>query len=96
MANVWCYFGHKEFELPQECVDDCSASGSVDEAVAYWQPKVALNYWTRGEIIKALQEYGAWTKEELDALSDAELEHKIIWLASCDAKEEQFNEERFI
>lgn len=91
-ANVWCYFADKEFEVPQVCVDACSHSGSVDDDVAYWQPKIALNYWTRAEIIEKLQEYGAWNKKELEGLNDNELKCKVLWLACCDAKERQFEE----
>jgi hypothetical protein len=87
MNTVYAYFYHREFELPLECVEDIAQPGANDEAVAYWQPRIALNYWTQAEIVNGLLEYGAWDREELEALTLNELEEKLLWLAAHDAAE---------
>ena len=83
------YFYGKEFKIPSEAVSDCTQRGANDEAVAYWQPKIAMNDWTRGEKILGLKECGGWTKEELDAMSDNDLEEKILWITCHDIKGEE-------
>ena len=76
---------HIEYELaitdlPAECVADCSASGPVDESVAYWREKLAFTV-DRTAATRCLKGYGAWTAEELAACSDQEIADKILWLA---------------
>ena len=73
-------------DLPEECIKDCSAQGSVDDAVDYWVDQVKLTC-TRKEMIQGLKAYGNWTKEELEELDDRELKEKVLWLACCDFKE---------
>lgn len=86
--TVFGYFYHKEFEIPLEAARDCSAQGPVDDAVAYWAPKIDLSNYSREEKIRGLVETGGWTREELEKLDDSELDEKILWITSCDLKEE--------
>jgi hypothetical protein len=73
--------------LPKDCVKDCSASGSVDEAVAYWRKK--LNFTVPGaRAVRYLRQFGAWRPEELNALPLNELAEKVLWLACCEINEE--------
>lgn len=90
----WASFNRFELRLPGECVLDCSGSGSADEAVAYWVPKVRAlvesddfaNKPTDEKIRVELAEYGAWDGEEL---SDAEQNwHRLVWIAACNVAEE--------
>lgn len=80
-------------EFPEECVSDCSASGSVDASVAYWLKK--LNFEVpREKTIKWLSEFGAWPEvtdeydKGLNDMTNTELASKVLWLACCDIKEQ--------
>jgi hypothetical protein len=73
-------------DLPEECIDDCSTSGSNDDAVDYWRKK--LNFTVdRARAIRCLQGYGAWTRSELAASDDDLLANRILWLACHDFNE---------
>jgi hypothetical protein len=70
--------------LPQECIDDCSSSGRVDEAVKYWVNR--LNFDAPSWLLREhLKQYGAWDKSELCNHQD-NLE-RLIWVWSSDCKE---------
>ncbi len=93
-ALYWASFNRFEFRMPGECVMDCSASGSVDESVAYWTPKIiaqveADNFPLKptAESIRAeLAEYGAWDAEELaDELQNW---RRLIWVAAGNISED--------
>jgi hypothetical protein len=73
-------------ELPVECIEDCSAPGSVDEAVAYWREKLGMTV-NPIRARKCLQGYGAWEADELAALDNVALSEKVLWLACCDFSE---------
>lgn len=85
-------YGHWLGELPEECVADCSASGSVDQAVAHWRKKLSFAV-PRQKALEYLVEFGAWPWQECDGdkglidMSDDELADKVLWLACCDIKE---------
>lgn len=83
----WASFNYIEFELPEECVQDCSASGPVDDAVEYWQRELKLKL-DRNKMILELQEYGAWDRAELAQMSDDDLEQKLIWLGAGNISEQ--------
>lgn len=78
--------GLEKSALPAEAIKDCSASGRVDDAVEYWRKKLGFTV-DRKLAIQDLQEYGAWEKEELEALSDDDLAEKILWLACGNFKD---------
>ena len=92
-ALYWASFNRFELRLPGECVDDCSQSGAVDFAVAYWAPKIRAqvdqdnfrNKPTPDSIRAELKEYGAWDSDEL-ADDDANWQ-RLVWLAACDIAE---------
>ena len=91
-AKLWATFNHLEFELPLEAIEDCAHQGECYEDCKYWQKKLALNL-DRKKMIKELLEYGAWSNAELNELSNAELEIKLIWTAAWNIKEsEEYNE----
>lgn len=46
----------------------------------------------REPMIRKLLEFGCWEQNELNALSNAELEHKIIWIAAGDIQDDVDNE----
>lgn len=75
-----------EFQLPTDCIEQCSASGSVDEAVDYWQKQLQLNL-NKADMIKELNEYGCWETLEYD--SRETLERRIIWLAAGDMADQE-------
>lgn len=91
--SIFVIFHHSEIELPLECVRDCTTQGANDEAVDFWQRTcVEINFPNRVEMISGLLEYGAWSREELNALDDDELEQKVLWVSCHDAKEEMINQ----
>lgn len=72
--------------FPDECIEECSASGRVDESVEYWQKKLSFHV-PRERAIKWLAETGGWTREELGELDNDNIARKVLWLACCDIKE---------
>jgi hypothetical protein len=72
-------------QLPAECVSDCSASGSVDDAVAYWVNKLEFDV-PEPQAAKWLKEFGAWNAEEL-ADHEANV-RRVLWQACCDIKDQ--------
>lgn len=94
-ALYWASFNRFEFRLPGECVTDCSASGAVDEAVAYWVPRIqeqvqkdAFRNAPTPEAIRAeLAEYGAWDENEL--ADDAQNWHRLVWIAAGNISEDE-------
>lgn len=67
-------------QLPAECIRDCSAQGSVDEAVDYWRTKLEFTV-DRAKTITCLTGYGAWEPEDLAAEDDDTLAGRVLWLA---------------
>lgn len=70
--------------LPQEAIDDCSAQGAVDEAVAYWVDRLQLEAppWLLREHLRG---YGAWDAAELcDHRANLQ---RLLWLWACDCRE---------
>jgi len=73
--------------FPRACVNACSASGDVYEAVELWRK--CLGFTTpREKTIAYLSEFGAWTVEEMSEVDDAELARKVLWIACGDIKEQ--------
>jgi hypothetical protein len=76
-------------QFPAECILACSASGSVDHAVAYWRDKlgfVAALEPVRHLVERYLKEFGAW-----DDLATADIEvlaDRILWTACGDIAEQ--------
>lgn len=76
------YYGNyvSGIELPEACVRDCSASGPVDDAVAYWAPRIDWDGIPADDIRAELAECGAWDDDDL-ADDDANLE-RLLWVAA--------------
>jgi hypothetical protein len=68
--------------LPQECIDDCSAQGSVDDAVAYWVKRLNLDApsWLLREHLK---QYGCWDRAQLCNHKDNLQRLLWIWASDC-------------
>lgn len=68
-------------------VNACSGPGPVDREVKFWRRRLDFKV-PREKAIQYLKEYGAWSKEELDAQDDEKISEKVLWLACNDIKEE--------
>jgi hypothetical protein len=72
--------------LPAECVEDCSASGSVDDAVDYWVER--LNFEAPAWLLRDhLRGCGAWDSAEL-CDHQANL-RRLLWVWACDCSEDE-------
>lgn len=70
-------------DLPQDCILDCSASGSVDEAISYWREKLGFTV-DRSRAIDYLVATGGWEREELVGVLpdfDNTLAERCLWCA---------------
>ena len=73
-------------DLPADCVEDCSGSGSADEAVEYWVER--LNFEAPPWLLREyLSGYGAWDLAEL-CDHQANL-RRLLWCWACDCSESQ-------
>ena len=73
-------------EIPPECVSDCTGPGPADDAVAYWRAQLGFDV-PLDLAIAWLREFGAWSLEELQASTAAELADRCLWLACGDIAE---------
>jgi len=86
---LWRYwFNHRAAisRLPGDCITDCSAQGSVDEAVAYWVARLNLEAppWLLRDHLRG---YGAWDAAQLcDHRANLQ---RLLWVWACDCKENQ-------
>ncbi len=72
-------------QFPADCIESCSASGSVDDAVEYWVRK--LNFTPpRNHMERYLKEFGAW--DALQTADDETLAQRILWTACCEIREQ--------
>lgn len=94
-ALYWASFNRFELRLPGEAINDIAQSGSNDDAVAYWTPKVIKqcdrdafpNCPTDELIALELQEYGAWDDDELQ---DADQNwQRLVWCAAHNIAEDE-------
>lgn len=73
-------------EIPTEAVNEIVAPGPADAAVDYWTSK--LNFEVPRDLaIRYLGEYGAWSLDHRNAMTDRELAETVLWLACNDLKE---------
>ncbi len=79
------YLNGIEIGMSQEAMEDCSASGPVDEAVDHWFTRVNV-YATAEQIRNELKEYGAWDAEELQ--DDTQNLKRIVWIAASNIKDD--------
>src|ERR1039457_2650486 len=76
-------------QFPASCIESCSASGSVDEAVEYWVSKLDLTTAlepVRHLVESYLKEFGAW--DDLQEADISTLANRILWTACCDIREQ--------
>lgn len=76
-------------QFPAECIAECSASGSVDDAVEYWRKKLefaAALAPVRPIVERYLGEYGSW--DDLDTADIDVLADRVLWTACCDIREQ--------
>ena len=79
-------YGNFTGEIPQECVNDCTAIGECLPACQHWQE--VLNFdCERQKAIDYLIPFGAWDEDELQAKTDKEISQIVLWLACADIKE---------
>lgn len=72
-------------QFPADCIESCSAQGSVDEAVEYWVKRLAFDP-PRKLVESYLKEYGAWG--DLQEADDEILARRVLWTAMCDIREQ--------
>lgn len=73
-------------DIPEQCIKDCSSSGDVSEAVAYWLEKLNFSV-DRNKAIDCLEGYGAWDREDMEQESDETIAQRILWIACTDFSE---------
>ena len=79
IASWFDEYGWLLRKLPEECVQDCTAPGRVDEAVEYWQKKLEFTV-PRARAIEWLLESGGWSMDELSMRDDVWLAQAVLWL----------------
>lgn len=79
--NDCTYISELAVFLPKPCKNECSESGDNYPAVKRWVKKLQLNI-PRDVCIKELIESGAWDDDELEDMTDKELNIKFLWLAA--------------
>ena len=84
MLKPWRYWFNGRTavsRLPEDCIADCSASGPVDEACAYWCKRLNLEAppWLLREHLKG---YGAWDRADL--CDHQQNLKRLLWIWACD------------
>ena len=75
------YYGdYGSLTMPVQCVRDCSASGPVDDAVAYWDDRVQWDGIDADGIRATLAGSGGWDADEL--ADDDENRKRFLWLVA--------------
>lgn len=74
-----------EFQLPGQCILDCSHAGQCDQDVEYWIGKLDLSHIDPAKLVLELAEYGAWDQDELSD-HDENLA-RLVWIATNDLSE---------
>jgi len=86
MNTYYATFNRFEFELPLDAVYDCSHGGDVTADVTDWVKRIDLSHISNEALAEELEEYGAWSTEELSNRADNEM--RILWLGACNISEE--------
>ena len=79
-------------DIPLECIDAIAQSGQNDIAVEEWQANLNFSI-PKGIAVNHLIEYGAWSNEELESMSDIDLSQKILWIGVWNIAESEEIEE---
>jgi hypothetical protein len=88
MNTLFNEYGFFEGTIPQECVEDCSHSGECYDDCYDWVDRLCFTV-PREQTIKYLREFGAWSIEELNDMTDEDLAIKVLWIACNDIKDGQ-------
>lgn len=94
-ALYWASFNSFEFRIPGEAINDIAVSGSNDDAVEFWTPRIReqvksdgfLNGPCESSIRRELKEYGAWSEDELK--DDRANWNRIVWIAAHNIAESE-------
>jgi len=83
--NQWFDGRNSRRQLPLECIADCSAQGSVDDAVAFWLDRLSFDgpAWLFREY---LREFGCWDASQL--CDHQENRARVLWTWACNCAEE--------
>lgn len=83
-------YGHLDSgSIPGECINACSASGAVDDAVEYWRKALNLSAVlepVRPLVERYLKEFGAW--DDLATADIDTLANRVLWSACRDIAEQ--------
>src|SRR5882724_10649368 len=83
-------YGHlASGQIPAECIEDCSGSGSVDGSVEYWRKRLDLSAILSPHtdlVVRYLREFGAW--DDLESAGIDTLANRVLWTACCDIREQ--------
>lgn len=71
-------------QIPLDCILECSAPGSVNDAVDFWRSELGFTV-DRRRAERCLKGYGAW--DDLAEASDETLSQRVLWLACGDFAE---------
>jgi hypothetical protein len=75
--------------FPADCIESCSASGSVDDAVEFWRNRlgfVSALESHRARVEAFLGEFGAW--DDLRTADMETLADRVLWIACGDIREQ--------
>jgi hypothetical protein len=83
-------YGHlASGSIPVDCIQACSASGSVDYAVALWVDRLGLCdalAERRDLVVRYLLDFGAW--DDLESADIGTLAERVLWIACGDIAEQ--------
>ena len=86
------YFNNRKLDIPEQAIEDCSCSGSNDNALAQWVSHVNFGELSDNDIVSELEDCGAWSTEELQ--DRALNETRLLWIACHSIKELEYEDER--
>lgn len=65
------------FNIPEQCVEDCAASGDVEALVTNWQAELAFE--VPADVARRhLGYYGCW--DDLDTVEEVVLMRRLLWV----------------
>lgn len=79
--------GELRKRIPKDTVRQCARSGHNDETVEYWVKRLKFDA-PREKAIAYLAEFGAWDRPKLEAMTQKDINEKVLWIACWDIREE--------
>lgn len=82
--NLWFHGAVAQWELPPDCITECSARGAVDAALEHWVERLAFEGppWLMRRHLKG---YGAWSTAEL--CDHQANRRRLLWIWACNSRE---------